>query len=140
MKKMNNHPMRVWGLQNLFTLLVSGSGLFKILAQESPPVIATQPISRAVSLGSSVAFAITYSGTRPLNFQWLLNQAPLPFATNNILNLANVQFAQAGDYQVVVSNTAGSVTSLVAHLVVGPAFVKQTAGALASSSGATGGA
>ena len=67
-----------------------------------------------MSLGSSVSFSVVASGTRPLNFQWRANQIDLPFATNSTLSLTNLQFAQAADYQVVVTNVAGSVTSLLA--------------------------
>ena len=109
-------------------------------AQDIPPVIATQPISRAVGLGGSTSFSAIALGTRPLIFQWRLNQSDLPLATNSVLNLTNLQFAQSGEYQAVVANAAGSVTSLVAHLSVGPMFVKQTSSAVSMIAGGSGGA
>src|SRR5438477_2642322 len=87
-----------------------------LCAQDSPPRIVTQPVSRAVSLGANANLAVSALGTPPLHFQWRTNQTDLSIATNSSLNLSNLQFAQEGDYQVVVANTTGSVTSLVAHL------------------------
>jgi hypothetical protein len=124
----------------LAILLFAGLGSFELWAQDSPPIIATQPISKAVSLGASASFSVTSSGTQPLNFQWRANEVDLSFATNSVLNLTNLQFVQAGNYQVIIANAAGSVTSLVAHLAVGPAFFKQTSSAVAATSGASGGA
>jgi hypothetical protein len=124
----------------LAILSLHGLSSIELWAQDSPPVIGTQPISKAVSLGASVSLSVTCSGTLPLNFQWRMNQADLPMATNGVLNLPNLQFDQAGDYQAIVSNAAGSVTSLVAHVSVGPVFLKETSGAVATTSGASGGA
>jgi ASPIC/UnbV protein/VCBS repeat protein/immunoglobulin I-set domain protein len=128
-------------LVNLLAILsFNVCGRFELWAQDSPPVIATQPASKAISLGSGVAFSVAASGTGPLGFQWRLENADLPLATNSSLNLTNVQFSQAGDYKAVVANAAGSVTSLVAHLAVGPSFLKVTSGAVVAASGGTGGA
>ena len=104
-------------------------------------MIVTQPVSKAVSVGASALnFSVATTGTSPLSFQWTMNQAVLPLATNSVLGLTNVQFDQAGDYQVVVTNAAGSVTSVVARLIVGPSFQRVTSGAVAGTTGGTGGA
>ena len=58
------------------------------------------------------------TGTAPLGYQWRLNGTPLSWATNATLVLTNVQFAQAGDYAVVVSNAFGAITSAPASLVI----------------------
>jgi hypothetical protein len=140
-EKMKTHSALLLHFGNVLAVLsLHGLSSTELWAQDSPPAIATQPISKAVSLGANVTFSITSSGTHPFNFQWRMNQADLPLATNSILNLTNLQFSQAGDYQAVVSNASGSVTSLVAHLAVGPVFLKELSGAVATTSGASGGA
>jgi hypothetical protein len=48
------------------------------------------------------------------SYQWLRNGLPVAGATNNGLTLANFQAAQAGRYEVVVSNALGLVTNAVA--------------------------
>jgi hypothetical protein len=57
-------------------------------------------------------------GTQPLGYQWSFNGSPLPGATNASLTFTNVQPTNAGTYQVVVTNSAGTVVSLPATLAV----------------------
>ena len=83
-----------------------------------PPGITTQPQSQAVVVGQSATFSAAASGTVPLRYQWRFNGTPLTGSTNAALALSNVQSNQAGSYLVVVTNVAGSATSLVATLTV----------------------
>lgn len=57
-------------------------------------------------------------GSAPLGYQWRLNGANLPAATNATLSFAALQPAQAGEYQVLVFNSAGAVLSSKASLAV----------------------
>jgi hypothetical protein len=129
-------------LANLFTIYsINISGSTELRAQDTPPAILIQPVSKAVSLGAGlVNFYVGATGTSPLSYEWRLNQIVLPLATNSVLRLTNVQFDQAGDYEAVVANAAGSMTSVVAHLAVGPSFLGATSGAVATTAGGTGGA
>src|SRR5690349_16887447 len=106
---------------------ISICGPFTLCAQNAP-VITVQPTSKAVGRGATISFSVAASSADPVSYQWRVNQIDIPLATNNNLIITNAQFAQAGDYQAVVANAAGSVTSLVARLVVGPEFVKITTG------------
>ena len=83
--------------------------------------ITAQPQSQSVVAGGNVSFSITASGTAPLRYQWRFNGANLSGATNTSLGLTGVQPANAGNYTVVVTNSAGSATSAVAVLTVLPA-------------------
>ncbi len=85
------------------------------------PAITVQPSNQTATAGGSVGFSVTASGTSPLTYQWQFNGATLPGATSQSLTLNNVQSANAGTYTVVVSNTAGSVTSVAATLTVNQA-------------------
>jgi hypothetical protein len=55
-----------------------------------------------------------------LSYQWQFNSTNLPAATNAVLTLTNLALSQAGTYQVVVTNAAGSRTSSVALLTIYP--------------------
>src|SRR5208337_1167905 len=83
-----------------------------------PPTITVQPISLSAVAGTNVSFSVTASGTQPLAYQWQFNGAGMTGATGTNLLLANVQPTNSGNYTVVVSNTAGAVTSAVASLTV----------------------
>ena len=83
-----------------------------------PPGISQQPQSQTVAAGSSATFSVQATGTGPLSYQWQRNGVDLAGATGSTLALANVQFANAGTYRVVVANSAGSVTSDPATLTL----------------------
>jgi len=65
--------------------------------------------------------------TRPLSYQWRANGGNLEGATNSTLVIPNVQLADAGTYQAVVFNAAGSMDSSNALFVVriGPSITNQ---------------
>jgi hypothetical protein len=83
-----------------------------------PPAIHTQPNSQTVTQGQDASFSVVANGSPPFGYQWRLNKTNLSGATNASLTLTNVQASQSGDYTVVVTNPAGSVTSQVATLTV----------------------
>ena len=83
-----------------------------------PPVITSQPVAQSVALGGSAHFQVAASGTSPFSFQWFDGAATIPAGTAAALQLLNVSNANAGSYTVVVSNSAGRVTSSVAALIV----------------------
>lgn len=82
----------------------------------APPEITAQPQNVTMVAGSATNFTVTATGTAPLAYQWRKDGLNLPGATNDTLNLANVQPVNIGDYSVVVSNPGGSVTSSNAAL------------------------
>ena len=89
------------------------------------PSITVQPQSRTNLAGTTATFSVAASGSAPLVYQWRkggsdLSDGRVSGATTPTLTLACVQIYQGGDYTVVVSNLAGSVTSQVAVLTVRP--------------------
>jgi hypothetical protein len=92
----------------------------------SRPSIVQQPQSRTNSAGTTVIFSVTAGGTVPLTYRWHQGGVPLEDggaisgAITATVTLSNVQPVNAGNYTVVVSNSVGSVTSMVAVLTVIP--------------------
>ena len=85
------------------------------------PVASLSPqLNRAVDAGGSLSVTGVVSGTLPLTYQWLFNNAPIPGANTNVFQLANAQTTNAGNYALVVTNVAGSTTSSVVSLLVYP--------------------
>ena len=88
------------------------------------PAILSPPLSRTNTTGTTASFSVTAAGDAPLKYQWrkgganLLNDSRVSGVTTTNLVIATVQPSDAGDYTVVVTNFAGSVTSIVAHLTV----------------------
>ncbi len=85
-----------------------------------PPSIFTQPQSQTVKLGSNVPFSVATSGTPTPGYQWQFNGSPISGATASTYIRSNAQFADAGNYSVLVTNIAGSLVSSNAALTVLP--------------------
>ena len=90
----------------------------------APPQISAQPSNTTTLLGSNATFSVSAIGTGPFNYQWRFNGADLDDATNATLALANVQYAQAGSYSVLVYTPYAYVTSSIVTLTVnGPPII-----------------
>jgi Regulator of chromosome condensation (RCC1) repeat len=57
-------------------------------------------------------------GQAPMTYRWRFNGNPIPDATNGTYVIPSAQASDAGEYTVVVSNSLGVVTGLVAQLSV----------------------
>ncbi len=82
------------------------------------PSITASPQAVTVMAGQTARFTVMVAGTAPLAFQWQLNGVDLLGATAANYTVNNAQLANAGEYRVVVSNPAGSVTSTPAVLTM----------------------
>ena len=80
--------------------------------------INTQPASQAVNSGTTATFTVAATGTAPVSYQWRKDDTAISGATNDTLTLSSVQSTDAGNYTVVVTNSAGSTTSNAAMLAV----------------------
>jgi subtilase family serine protease len=88
------------------------------LAVALPPSITVQPQDLAIGLGSNATFAVLAASSEPLNYQWQFDGTNISGATSDSYTVADVAAADAGGYDVVVTNGIGSVTSRVAVLTV----------------------
>ena len=111
-------PLRLpWGDAAMLAAI-----LLPCAAIASPPVI--QPSSsfnsQSVFAGASATFTITATGDAPLVYQWRRDGAELLGQTNKALKISATQPADEGNYDVVVSNASGPVTSYGARLYAVP--------------------
>jgi hypothetical protein len=88
------------------------------LATSTPPFITQQPTNVIVAQGGGAIFSVTATGTERLAYQWRFNGGAIGGATASSYTINNAQSSHAGNYQVVVSNSFGMVTSAVAVLAV----------------------
>ena len=90
------------------------------------PKILTQPQSRTIFPGTAATFTVNATGSTPLAYQWRKAGVNLNNETNAALTFSSGAAGDAGNYDVVVTNSYGSVTSIVATLTVmssqGPAM------------------
>jgi Leucine-rich repeat (LRR) protein len=83
-----------------------------------PPAITTQPLSRTNVTGTDATFSVAATGTPSVSYQWQFNGNNIPGATTSAFTVNNVQLSSAGNYAVVVTNSAGLISSAVATLTV----------------------
>ncbi len=86
----------------------------------APPAIVAQPQASRVFNGDTSLFQVTASGTTPLTFQWYFGVVPVAGGTTSSLVVPNAGYSKGGNYYVVITNVAGSVTSSVVALEVYP--------------------
>ncbi len=94
------------------------TGVFSMTTPDVPPLIATQPSRQTLNVGATAVFGVSASGTAPLAYQWRKNGVNIDGANLATYTIASVQPPDQGTYDVVVSNSAGSVTSSAGNLVV----------------------
>ncbi len=83
------------------------------------PVVTANPVGVTnLYPGDSFTLSGAAYGTRPLFYQWLKNGTNVPGATATSLALTSVTTNETGQYQLVITNSGGSTTSLVAQVTV----------------------
>src|ERR1700675_2565776 len=88
-------------------------------AVTTPPSITTQPVDKTVTVGQTAYFSVKATGTAPLSYQGRKNGANITGATSASYTTPATTAADNGAlFSVVVSNSAGSVTSNNATLTV----------------------
>jgi hypothetical protein len=79
------------------------------LAVQAPAVILIPPVGVTNRAGSNIVFTVGARGSAPLTYQWRLNGVALPGATSPTLVRTNIQLADDGEYEVVISNPINSI-------------------------------
>ena len=99
--------------------VTSNEAKLGVSATAVKPAIATQPAHQSVITGETATFTVTASGTAPFTYQWKKNGANIPSATSDSYTTPATSIADSGlAYSVVVTNSAGTVTSKDATLTV----------------------
>jgi hypothetical protein len=90
---------------------VDAFGIYSIPSVAGPVATAPTPANQTVAAGNNAALTVTAVGSGPLSFQWRHYGTNLPGRTSQVLGLSPTLPSDAGPYDVVVSNSGGSVTS-----------------------------
>jgi hypothetical protein len=105
---------------------VTGSDLGTTETVNSAPTITVQPTNATVTLGQTATFSVTATGSGTAGYQWQKNAANIPGATSSSYTTPATTAADSGStFDVVVSDSAGSITSNPATLSVSAAVQAQ---------------
>ena len=102
-------------VSNLYGFVISSNAQLTV----SRPTITYQPADQVVNAADGVTLTVAATGAS-LSYQWYFEDTPLPGATNPVLSLNSVTLADAGTYQIQVSNAYRVLQSSNAELVVVP--------------------
>ena len=81
------------------------------------PAITSQPAAQSLATGQTASFSVSATGTEPFTYQWKRNGADIPGATLRTYTIPATVIGDNGAlFSVVVSNSAGTVTSSKARL------------------------
>jgi Immunoglobulin domain/Immunoglobulin I-set domain len=94
--------------------VVSSNAVLDVL---SPPVILVPPTAVNAATGSVATFTVIAEGTSPLSYRWLRNNLTITNGTkftgvsSNVLSVLKLTTNDSGNFTVVITNSAGAVTS-----------------------------
>ena len=99
--------------------VMSNTATLTVNDPAAAPSITTQPADQTVTAGQTATFSVGASGTAPLSYQWQKNGSDISGATSATYTTPATATSDSGStYRVVVSNSAGSITSNAATLTV----------------------
>src|ERR671925_452020 len=105
----------------------SNAATLTVNSAATAPSITTQPANQTVTAGQTASFSVVATGTAPLSYQWQKNGTALNGATSASYTTPATTSSDSGaTFVVVVSNSAGSVTSNAATLTVNAAVTAPT--------------
>ena len=99
--------------------VTSNPATLTVTSSPVAPSITTQPSNQSVAAGQTATFSVVASGTSPLTYQWQKGTTNISGATSPSYTTPATTLADSGtQFQVVVSNSVGNITSAAATLTV----------------------
>ena len=90
---------------------------------QAAPNILTNPVGQYLAPGGTITLTVAATGVPEPAYQWQKNGTNVPGATSATLSIPGAVVADSGNYTVIVSNSAGTVTSSSATVTVNTAPV-----------------
>src|SRR6266849_3395520 len=107
---------------NSVNSVTSSPATLTVNSLPAAPTITTPPANQTVTAGQMATFSVVATGTAPLAYQWQKNGSDITSAASASYTTPVTTAADSGElFRVVVSNTAGNVTSTSATLTVNAA-------------------
>ena len=99
----------------------NASYLYKIeYIGSGAPFIGTQPLDVSTVAGTTVVFEVDAFGTKPMTYQWMVNNIIIWGATSSTLEFSATPSDDGNNHKCLVTNADGSATSDPAKLTIIP--------------------
>ena len=119
-KLTNCLEMVVYGANQTGMYAVADAIKIVPIPDSARPWITMQPLSRTNFSGTVATFNVAASSYGEITYQWRHGTNVLAGETNATITIPNVHTVNAGDYSVLLTNSAGVTTSKTAVLTVVP--------------------
>ncbi len=96
----------------------SGTPVTYSITVNRSPTISVQPVNQSTCAGNSVTFSATASGTPAPTYQWRKGGIDISGALLPSYAISSILASDAGNYDVVITNICGAVTSNSVNLTI----------------------
>ena len=128
---LHRRPLTAYGNEPMSWIGVGPSPGVAYVPGGTPPAVTQNPVNATILLGQTAMFSVSATGTAPLFYYWRANGVNISGANNSILSVTASNYNQAGNYSVVIINSAGSIESAPGVLtVVAPPNIVQNPASL----------
>ena len=103
---------------NAFGQVLSSLAQLSVVSTATAPTITSSPPNRTVLVGAATTLSVSVSGAPAPSYQWRKNGVAIPGATAASYSIGFAQTGDTANYDVVVSNSAGTVVSSAAAVNV----------------------
>ena len=105
-------------VSNAYGDTASNYAQVNVTSATAPVSIITQPSSQSIVETLPVTFSVDVTGGGYISYQWRKDGNPIDAANNDSFTINSVNASDAGNYDVVISNSQGSLVSDSAALEV----------------------
>lgn len=102
--------------------------IFRALSYVGDIAITVQPSSGVRTVGGSITFSVTATGTPTLTYQWRKNGSNISGANSSSYTISTVALGDVGSYDCIVANGLDSVGSSAATLHISPSITSDIGG------------
>jgi trimeric autotransporter adhesin len=98
-----------------------------VITVATPVSVTTDPGPQSVCTGGNISITAAATGSSPITYQWRKSGVNISGATSATYTITGATPAHAGNYDVVITNACGSVTTTADTLIVnsGPTIATQ---------------
>jgi hypothetical protein len=109
-----------FGMTGYYQRAQLGAPITELVTPGQPfaPVLLSRPKPATAFVGNAHTFSVRAAGHPAPTYQWRKGFVNIPGATGSSYTIPSVSLADAGDYNVIVTNPSGSITTINAALYV----------------------